>query len=42
MKDATDKMGSRVDGIDEKANKACESVEENNNMMKEINFNEMQ
>lgn len=32
----------RIDEIEEKVNKACQEVAENNAMMKEINFNEMQ
>lgn len=32
----------RIEEIEEKVNKACQEVAENNAMMKEINFNEMQ
>ena len=36
------KLGDQIDGIDKKATKASLDAEQNNSMMKEINFNDMQ
>ena len=42
VKSGVDKLGDQIDGIDKKATKASEDAEQNNSMMKEINFNDMQ
>ena len=42
VKNGVTKLGDQIDGIDKKATKASSDAEQNNAMMKEINFNDMQ
>lgn len=42
VKSEVKNLEGQIDGIDEKATKASKDAEQNNSMMKEINFNEMQ
>lgn len=42
VKSGVGKLGDQIDGIDKKATKASLDAEQNNSMMKEINFNDMQ
>lgn len=42
VRNGVNKLGEQIDSIDRKATKASEDAEQNNAMMKEINFNDMQ